>query len=272
MNKRLAMAASCALIGSMLLFPSAVAASGTASGGCTPHIATSGVLGKRAAGAKLIESMRQAGASDAAIDAAMASDLCMTRVPDSKTASSVAPMTSSSSAVRVYAPVWYWDTNNGTRQPWYDVYVSYSWLNTSFTSEVGIGADGGPDGFAMSFNTGMLWVPGVPAEFDFHGHSYWGWQYDTSPDTQNQDGAGFLDQDYSYSGDLTMYSGTLYTSVYRPTSGCANVQAFAKYSHTWSSTGLTGVGVGPWAISFSWADSNYLWNVSGPGSAIKYLC
>lgn len=81
-------------------------------------------------------------------------------------------------------------------------------------------------------------------------------------------GAGYTFQDSWFNSALSgwgpAYKGTL-TYSFRPlSSGC--LQAFSKYGHTWASTSVNGVGVGPWSISIQWSTSSSRWEpASGAG-------
>ncbi|HMK22447.1 MAG TPA: hypothetical protein VK466_08930 [Terriglobales bacterium] len=52
--------------------------------------------------------------------------------------------------------------------------------------------------------------------------------------------------------------------------GCSTVQGFAKISHTWSSTDVTGFSIGVWSIGFQWnSTSNHWEHASQPGNLFK---
>jgi hypothetical protein len=94
----------------------------------------------------------------------------------------------------------------------------------------------------------------------------------------NQYGAGFCRQDKAayivhdvY--DLNMYNGELVLSWYGTTSGkCANVQGFAKYAHTWSSTGLTGFTIGIYSIGVTWRTEGHQWSSSSQPGYVATVC
>jgi hypothetical protein len=51
--------------------------------------------------------------------------------------------------------------------------------------------------------------------------------------------------------------------------GCGTVQAFSQYWHTWSSTGINGIGVGPWSFTVSWSSEGHDWpQGSQPSNAV----
>ncbi|MEO8093814.1 MAG: hypothetical protein ABI632_02660 [Pseudolysinimonas sp.] len=85
--------------------------------------------------------------------------------------------------------------------------------------------------------------------------------------SNNAFGAGYTLQDNT-SGNVhgpidNNYTGTLILSYKRLTDGC--LQAFARYAHTWSTTAITGFGVGQWAFSISWSNPSHHWDLASAG-------
>jgi len=82
----------------------------------------------------------------------------------------------------------------------------------------------------------------------------------------NVDGVGFRGQDMYCkenafttcgSGDYSFYHGALTYTI--GDIGCGVIQAFSKYGHSWTSSELTGLSVGPWSIGFQWSNSSRSW-------------
>jgi hypothetical protein len=68
--------------------------------------------------------------------------------------------------------------------------------------------------------------------------------------------------------DYNFFNGSLFMSI---SPGCGYLQAFPTYGHTWSSAQLTGVGVGPWSVSLSWAPDYLGWGKAGQ-SPERWVC
>lgn len=249
--------------------------------GCSAAAAAMDLLERRHLSAQLLAEMQIAGVTQAQIDDALLTDYCQEAVPMSAPAAvMVEPLTSASSDVTFYAPQWHLDSVTH----YYNVVTTYHWNNSNFSGDVGcylgLGCDiGGPDGMAISFNTSMVMAPSVYPYWYFYSNTGKAFSAvsDRTPDSQGDYGAGFKDQDREAfvspgAWDLNMYNGFVEISVVRPTSGCANVQAIAAYSHTWNSTSVTGISIGRLSVGFSWNTTSNKWDRTSPPSSYYYLC
>lgn len=98
----------------------------------------------------------------------------------------------------------------------------------------------------------------------------------TTPSTLNNTGVSFIGQDkfcMSNQGsncggepggqDYNFKYGSIIYYISNP--GCGTLQAYAQYSHTWSSTSVNGIGVYSNGLSFSWSTTSDHWE-SSPGN------
>ncbi|MGO4255506.1 hypothetical protein [Marmoricola sp. RAF53] len=77
----------------------------------------------------------------------------------------------------------------------------------------------------------------------------------------NAHGASYTYVDTATSLGADWYSGTITVGFkYKYPKRCH--QAFAKYAHTWSTTKVNGIGVGPYSLSVSWSSSAHRWAVA----------
>lgn len=193
-------------------------------------------------------------------DAQIASRLGLERVGGGTT---VAPATSSQ--VSVVTPVM-WRAHTGI------YYLKTGWgFTTSRPDGAGSGNVGGYDGFAFSLSHsvinkgGELYIcPRKVTNFKcFYATNYWdnsavgqAWRF--------QDRSQLLGYPPHYSGFNYSTSSGIAVFAFTPLSGC--LQAFAKYTHTWSSTSVTGVDIGAWSVGFQWSNNNNYWQrTSGAG-------
>lgn len=84
------------------------------------------------------------------------------------------------------------------------------------------------------------------------------------PADLNSSGVVFKQQDIGKAGDYSMATGVV---TLRTTSDTTGIQAFPRYAHTWSSTGITGVSVSPSDVSFDFSASSNSFEVFAGGPA-----
>jgi hypothetical protein len=81
-------------------------------------------------------------------------------------------------------------------------------------------------------------------------------------DDNNARGASFTFQDGSTGSSSNSHHGTIAVGFkYLRPALCH--QAFAKYFHTWKSTSVNGIGVGPYSFSVSWSSADNHWAKAG---------
>ena len=93
-------------------------------------------------------------------------------------------------------------------------------------------------------------------------------------ETANTDGVTYVGQDTNWTQagkvgptDYNFYNGSLAYDI--GNIGCGSIQAFSKYGDDWSSTDITGFGVGPWSLSLQWSSSTSRWAKSSqPPNAV----
>jgi hypothetical protein len=143
-------------------------------------------------------------------------------------------------------------------------YAIAKWTWVTYPSSNGVGCNvnvGGRDGFGVSMNRDVQNVGESLLTCNRLG------KCDTTLGSLSDNsarGTSYTFQDNIEGGQAVGWgntdTGTL-TFSFRPlSSGC--IQAFSKYGHTWSSTAVTGVGVGPWSISISWSAIDNHWDLA----------
>src|SRR5205085_2900696 len=130
--------------------------------------------------------------------------------------------------------------------------TTFNWKNNNFRYDATLdGAAkniGGLDGIATAFSSTLL-MKGYYATLASKG-CFAGRTVTTAADA-NSYGAGFTFQDKgifstcaSGSYDDSAYSGQEVLWFNDPGSSCKYIQGFAKYTHTWSTTAVTGFSIG----------------------------
>jgi hypothetical protein len=173
---------------------------------------------------------------------------------------------------------------------WY-VEASFMWpQNFNFFSEIPFGClspcnVGGSDGFGIALSRPVLAVdPTRSYNILIHDWNlYWPYTYMDTPSDANTTGVAFVGQDkYCFSNQGSNCGaengGSAYSWAFADLFyfiediGCGTIQAFAKYAHSWSSTSVNGIGVGPWSLNVQWSSSADRWEAVGPPSVAQHPC
>ena len=249
----------------------------TLTGGESPPAGCEHLSGDDASAAKVDDFVRglpeRAAQDQAGIDRRLYQRFCLRRINEG----GMEPV-SVNSDVKSRPPAIYWDSASSQ-------YMSLSywdWQNRNFEfPSVWSGGtsykNGGRDGFAISYDKGVY--------MRSYRMSYWGHSTDSScgypttttytATTASQYGVGFSAQDYvkrtactgSYLTDSNFAHGQIVNFFLDNVSGCRSIYGFSKFDHTWSSTDLTGIGIGPLSISFSNSSTSNWQSTSQPGTA-----
>lgn len=175
------------------------------------------------------------------------------------------------SDLSVQAPNFYYDPSNQTYSVITGAYIG-------ITPETGYDhAVGGRDGIGLRFSrpiqnlggnawAGSTWSGNTaspyPAEWELTNY-FANSQYGVSWSLQDRHADFFANGNYG-AGKNAAYIDIVF-SMKTLDSQC--IQAFSNYAHTWSSTGITGFGVGPYSFSVSWSsDSHVIQRASDGGS------
>jgi len=213
-----------------------------------------------------------AGASEAEIDAYLQSQFGLTNVSQ---ATDDASIQSTRTDIRVPRPSIY-KNNRGH----YIVSASWQWKDLGAVDDdasawCGNCNVGGDDGFGVALSRNVKSVQKYTVATWGTGINYY--KISTTrmqPSDANVYGASFMGQDRIHREgaccpqDYNFYNGNL---VYEIKSvGCGTLQAFSKYAHTWKSTTVNSIGVGPYSLSVGWSSSDNKWELASQGSnAVK---
>lgn len=267
-----------ALVGTVALVivvpqPSVMAASATSSAqtrGCISPSTTDAAHPERVVD-RFLTAEAAKGASSDRVQQDLAKALCLTRIDTAgppataRTPLAMAAATSQNSAVQAGAPSISYDS----RAHLYYAISTWRWLNNSWGKETYFPPNagrniGGDDSFGTAFNTGLI-LRGY--SLTAHGDApYPANAVFTTASAANPAGAGFTFQDKgecrAASGGcsyrLSSRSGQEVIS-FRGTGACKTVYGFSLYAHTWSSTRVTGMGIGVGSISAATSSSAHTW-------------
>jgi hypothetical protein len=262
-----------AVIGLTVLATVFTAAPAVAGPATPPTVSCQRTINTHVTSASLSEfagQMLAAGKTQQDVEKAFLNQLCLKKVGSG-------PMVQTSGAdaedIRWnYSSIFYDDWDN-----LYHATIAFEWINYDWYSDVpyfngcyntGLG---GPDSLAIRLSGGeyavygysmLIW--GRPNLDQYDGDYGWVTQYSAS--NVSQYGAGFTRQDNARSTssggwcnggvffkDYDMQNGQIYLSVRALDGNCRWAQVFGDYAHSWSSTSITGVEVGPWSFGVSWA-------------------
>ncbi len=262
--------------------PTALAASGQGSAASSACVKQhSGTTTTRVVADYIVE-MRQQGKTQAEIDTALAIQFCWERI-GTAAQDVVSPMGASGNGdVSVKAPVFYYDRNLHV----WNVSMNWDWVTDSWGGQFSHNLDteksvGGADGAGVTLSSGVRITSPIM--------EYWGKNchytgvYTAGPSTANSYGVGFIAQDRAFFEGMNVCSGTYQYADYNMEHGqilfnvdnggtCTNVHAYGSYNHTWSSTSLNSIGVGPYSISFGWNTNSNQWSWASGGSAWANVC
>ncbi|MGB2568663.1 FG-GAP repeat domain-containing protein [Micromonospora citrea] len=249
-------------------------------------------------------SLRANGADEADVDELFVKEFCLVPLGRSESKSDATSSKSSivaldddggvgASDVRWSTSLWYEPTNGR-----YYALGEWTWLNHDYAADAWRGCInrslGGPDAIGMALSGGeyevysdssQLWFWGDPGLNDMRDN--YGIGSITSPSgttDANQYGIAYQRQDHTRAlsascdndVDFDMYGGQIMMSFTRLADSCSRTQVFVKNGHSWGSTAINGVSVGPFSVGISWtsSDSRHEWqhggvsaNVCGSGSS-----
>jgi hypothetical protein len=239
--------------------------------------------------ADYIVKLRQEDKTQAEIDAALSTQFCWERLASPTAATGVAPNVvtpmgaSGNGDVSVNTPVFYYDRN---AHQW-NVSMNWNWVNDSYAGQSQGNYNqsyhiGGPDGVGVSLSGGAR-ITSPVAEYWGKGCYYK--TATTGPSTADSYGVGFImsDMAHYYADswecsvgsnpwvDYNMEHGQVLFNVDNGGT-CENIHAYGRYNHTWSSTSVNSVGVGPYSVVFGWNTTSNEWSWSSAGSAWAYVC
>jgi len=221
-------------------------------------------------------------ASGARVEAFLADSLCVVRVdkpsPSRDSVNSDMQWNNSQGGI-------FWDGQH------HYVIAHWDWLNNSYKDDyfwsgcLAIFGSctkniGGFDGVGLALNTKAT-IP-APSSTSVD-HSYymatWGngnnndWTRSVkwAADTNNAFGVGFSRQDIGYvycgiscgSWDNNMHHGDILMFFDNYGRTCHDYQAFLKYSHTWSSTSVTGFSITSKSVGITWSTTSNHWQLAG---------
>jgi len=223
---------------------------------------------------KTLVAWRRAGDNARALDRKLAARYCLVRID-----SGVMQASSTYDDVSLKPPGLYYDT----RAHNYYAIAYWDWDSHSWKSEVNLGGNccgpqniGGYDTQAIDFNTSL--VLGKVSQ------SQWGdWHFAPSTTTSlcgsGPYGGAVCRQDRAYedyaSGttDMNQQHGQVVAGFTRTSDGhCHYVQAFSEYGHSWSSTAVTGVGLGAWSVSIQWSNTSNRWPAASQAGGSARVC
>jgi len=215
--------------------------------------------------------MYEQGYTAAAVEKALESDWCLTRVSSSRGST---PLSAETDIYWTHSAIFYDDDDRR-----YHATVAFRWYNHNYWDDEGWPTGcfnsgiGGRDGLGLRLSGGEYAIYGYSA-------SVWGDPYLnpynddygtvtlSSASSVNQYGVGFTWQDNTRNvrsgvvcqggkdyADYDIYGGQVFLTVRALNGSCRLAQVFGDYVHTWDSTAVTGIGAGPWSFSISW--SNY---------------
>ena len=240
--------------------------------------------------ARAIVELQSGGKSQADIDAALSSEFGLVKPPGPATSLQApaaqtdgeASVLSTPANINVFAPSIYRNSSGA-----YIVSAGYQFIGRSALEDdkgglgcIGSCNLGGADGFGVAFSrpvtSAQSYTLATSGVGDATSRNYY--VISTSRmfvSDGNTYGASFQGQDAArYDGaccliDYNVYNGTL---VYEIRSiGCGVLQAFSKYGHTWSSTAVNSISVGPWSIGIGWSSTDNKWEkASAPSNAVQY--
>ncbi len=220
-----------------------------------------------------IMNLRAEGASQDQIDADLAADLGLRRVPS--TDEPLASAMSTNQNVTIYTPYIYQDTSTGR---WIAI-ADFSWKRKStgepyWTSDVGtisVGDTaqhniGGLDGFGLRFSRAVTYYS---TTMSVQGNNGGPVTRLVNPSSVNAYGAAFNNQDFFKSccgyGLFGTYSWDYGIISYVFSTSCSTFQVFSQLNHTWSSTKLNSFTVsstGQFSATFS--STSYRWSAGNP--------
>jgi hypothetical protein len=217
--------------------------------------------------------MKIAGKTQQQIDSRLATKFGL--IPASTSPRIVTPFDGTGgSALVLSAPTIYRDACAGV----YTATANYHF--TAWTDGLSLngGNVGGDDGFGIAFSRKVTTV--VDYSMATWGKtSHYARSYSRlHVETANTDGVTYVGQDTAWRNptqmvgpqDYNFYNGSLVYDI--GNIGCGSIQAFSKYGHDWSSTDITGFGVGPWSLSLQWSSSTHRWEKSSQPSNAVTVC
>ncbi|MBV6729825.1 hypothetical protein [Nocardioides daeguensis] len=226
-----------------------------------------------------VAGLRQKGRPQDQIDSDLAQNLCLVRIDNGGATTSVVA-SSAGSAVTVTPPRIYWD-NQAARY-----YAISGWkLSNAIKNDMpatGLNVTkniGGHDGFATSFNASLL-LTGYALTY------YGDPPFASSANVANASAANSYGAGYSFQDkgrnvyDMAGTGDNFRTNVrsgqevisFKKSGTCKSVYGFASYGHTWSSTAVNGVGVGPYSISFQWSTTSNKWTAASQPGGTATVC
>ncbi|WP_134741031.1 hypothetical protein [Nocardioides sp. 503] len=174
-------------------------------------------------------------------------------------------------------PSIYWDRQAAR----YYAISKWKWVNESYkndgmSSTCGWRNLGGNDGFGTSFNKGLL-LTGYSLTVMYSGGK--SWTVANAADA-NASGVGYRFQDKATrtgcdgSGIGVAINSARGQQVisFKKSGKCKTVYGFAKFGHSWDETGINGVGVGPYSVSFQWTKNENSWVVASQPGATAKVC
>jgi hypothetical protein len=227
-----------------------------------------------------VANMRIAGKTKEQIDESLAKEfgLQLMTKPEAETIveDDAIEAVSTGNDVTVNTPSIYRDACSTT---WY-VYASYRWNTMSrFRSELPLFcgdpcALSGTDGFGISLSRqppvlggASMTTWGTTSKFPATSGRTW-------IDTSGALGYWFEGVDHFSGGccpdDYSFYNGEIFMGI--TSMGCGPLQAFSRYSHTWSNVEITGVSFAPLSLGLSWSSSSNRWGKGSNNSSAVSIC
>jgi len=224
--------------------------------------------------ANYINTLREEGMTPDQVEAGLASTYCIVRIDHSD--GTVSAASSVNSDVKSRPPTIDYDNQAHL----YYAIAYWDWQNTNFLDD-GFNPFspytknlGGTDGFAVTFNTGLL-MSGWSASWSGNGCHYGSGGTSTAA-TGDQYGAGFKFQDQDYLNNcvgFNVYHGQEVISfTHTQTKTCKSVQGFSNYGHSWSTTSLSGFSIGVYSIGFSWTSAGHDWASQSQPGGVATVC
>ncbi|MEA2675692.1 MAG: hypothetical protein QOI92_2884 [Chloroflexota bacterium] len=221
-----------------------------------------------------VSRLQAVGASQSAIDAVFAAH-GLVRV-DSGAGNEVTPFASTSNDVTMGQPSVYEDT----RFSYFVATASFQWhhncsnpfyyKNQCVAKECLFWDCGGPDGFGVRLNRVVNEI-----KTSFYTHDTDGNQTTwVNPETLNETGAGWIEQDslsngrYNWDGGNVYYMFDLATSCTRGTA----YKAYSRLDHSWSNTNINGFGISATGFNVSWSSEGARWTATNAVTTYWYPC
>ncbi|NUS84214.1 MAG: hypothetical protein HOY75_16115 [Streptomyces sp.] len=207
----------------------------------------------------LIQKLEGQGLSQERIDAKLAADYCLERVDGG--GSELSTLGNPSDEIKLSKPIIY----KAEGKDRYIAAAGWKWKKIPSNTK-------GYDAFALTFSKKVT-VLAHTLQYQGKGNVY-GKKKMTQAQTTGGYGSGFIFNEGPKLGtaDMQGYQGLMGISFKASKRGCWDLQAFSKYGHTWKSSSVTGIGIGRWSISLTWANNSNKWQQASQPSREVRVC